>query len=507
MSYCLNPQCPNPHNLDKENFCLYCGASLWLKNRYKAIQFLGEGGFARTFKAIDRDRLNSFCVIKQFLPQAYNQPAITKASELFEGEAHRLYLLGYHPQIPNLWAYFEGDRYLYLVEDFIEGCNLYQEFKQQGCFTEAKIWDLLKQLLPLLQFIHQAGIIHRDLKPENIIRKPDGTLVLIDFGVSKQLAIQEGETIATVTGTPGYTPLEQMRGRVYPASDLYSLGLTCIRLLVGCWLNADGSDDLYDPLSGSWIWEKKLFDRGIRVGDRLVLILNKLLQEQLTRRYQSASEVLDSIASDRLIPELPEFPTVSIPTISVQLTPESVLNSDKPKTLFSRLPPPPKPPLKMFLASQVGMDYRELGEYLIEEKWQDADRETTNLILKLAGRDRVGWLDCDSIARIPATDLKTLNRLWVIYSQGRFGFGVQKRIWLEILGKEKLNAHSVKAFGDRVGWRRGDRWLYYEQITFARGAAIGHLPLHFTARWGKGFHVFCGWCLRTLNALLCREEL
>ncbi|MBK4728618.1 hypothetical protein JJD41_01775 [Oxynema sp. CENA135] len=166
MSYCLNPQCPNPHNLDKENFCLYCGANLWLNNRYKALQFLGEGGFARIFKAIDRDRLNSFCVIKQFLPQAYNQPAITKAGELFKGEAHRLYLLGYHPQIPNLWAYFEGDRYLYLVEDFIEGCNLYQEFQQQGCFRACH------QLCRLTKVTKCGGKRLRTFKPAKSRMQP-----------------------------------------------------------------------------------------------------------------------------------------------------------------------------------------------------------------------------------------------------------------------------------------------------------------------------------------------
>lgn len=102
--------------------------------------------------------------------------------------------------------------------------------------------------------------------------------MLIDFGVSKQLTVNYLTQIGTITGTLGYAPLEQMRGTVYPASDLYSLGLTSLRLLTGCFLKSDGSNELYDSLDGVWAWQEKLKERGGTVSDRLRQILDKLLE-------------------------------------------------------------------------------------------------------------------------------------------------------------------------------------------------------------------------------------
>jgi serine/threonine protein kinase len=95
------------------------------------IQLLGEGGFGRTYEAIDTDRMDDPCVIKQFFPQVQGTAALEKATELFKQEAKRLYELGEHPQIPRLIAYFEQDKRLYLVQELIEGQNLLAELQQQ----------------------------------------------------------------------------------------------------------------------------------------------------------------------------------------------------------------------------------------------------------------------------------------------------------------------------------------------------------------------------------------
>lgn len=234
MLYCPNPNCSNPFNPDSNKFCLRCGQILTplFRNRFRVIKLLGEGGFGKTYEARDVDKMDEPCVIKQFFPQVEGTAALEKATELFKQEAKRLYDLGEHPQIPRLIAYFEQDQRLYLVQEFIDGHNLLQELQQQGTFSEAKIIQLLKDLLPVLQFIHEQGVIHRDIKPENIMRRhKDGQLMLIDFGVSKQATGTIIGKVGTTVGTHGYAPLEQMRGQVFPASDLYSLGVTCIRLL------------------------------------------------------------------------------------------------------------------------------------------------------------------------------------------------------------------------------------------------------------------------------------
>lgn len=288
------------------------------------IRLLGEGGFGRTYEAVDTDRMNDPCVIKQFMPQFQGTSALEKATELFKEEAKRLYELGEHPQIPRLIAYFEQDNRLYLVQELIEGQNLLAELTQQGVFSEEKIWQLLADVLPILKFVHERNVIHRDIKLENIIRRRTsvnsslpkagnfrssafprggrGELVLIDFGISKQVTGSLMSQVGTTVGTPGYSPMEQMRGQVFPGSDLYSLGITCLRLLTHCLPKVDGSDDLYDPINGGWMWRKRL-PAGTKISTELANILDKLIQDYLKNRYQSADEVIKALNLYSLPPQ------------------------------------------------------------------------------------------------------------------------------------------------------------------------------------------------------------
>ncbi|MBW4450955.1 MAG: serine/threonine protein kinase [Spirirestis rafaelensis WJT71-NPBG6] len=296
MTYCLAPNCQKPQNPDATKFCLTCGSQLLLKNQYQAIQPISQGGFGRTFLAVDGNRLNGRCVIKQFFPlpeTQVNSQAMAKATELFEQEARQLLQLGeQHPQIPTLFAYFEQDKRLYLVQQFIDGQDLSQELAQRGAFSEEQIRELLDDLLPVLQFVHQQQVIHRDIKPTNILRRQiDGKLVLIDFGVAKQLIDTALTKTGTKAGTQGYAAIEQLRsGKAYPASDLYSLGVTCIHLLTQVEV-----DELYDPLEGKWLWREHLRQKGKDVSTQLSQVLDKLLKDYVKERYQSVNEVLAAL--------------------------------------------------------------------------------------------------------------------------------------------------------------------------------------------------------------------
>jgi len=294
MICCLNPHCQQPLNPKGRKTCQSCGAKLepLLRNRYRVIKPIGQGGFGRTYLAADEDMLNSSCVIKQFSVQAQEIRSQEKAVELFNQEAYRLYELGVHPQIPTLLAYFEQDKRLYLIQQFIEGQNLFQELQRQGAFGETKIREVLLDILPVLKFIHERQVIHRDITPTNIIRRQiDGKLVLIDFGIAKQISETTQTQPGTKIGTEGYAPLEQLRnGQVYPASDIYSLGATCIYLMTQV-----KPDSLYNPLNGQWIWQEFLHKKGINVNDRLSQILDKMLQDWVNERYQSADAVLHDL--------------------------------------------------------------------------------------------------------------------------------------------------------------------------------------------------------------------
>ncbi len=128
------------------------------------------------------------------------------------------------------------------------------------------------------------------------------------------------------------------------------------------------------------------------------------------------------------------------------------------------------------LCSVPKVDYQQLQSLLATGNWKAADRETLNLLLKAAGREKQGWLNIQSINEFPATDLGKLDRLWVEYSDGRFGLSVQKRIW-ENLG-EQLDSDYEKwcKFCDRVGWYVNNNWLFYSDIIFSLSAPQGHFP-------------------------------
>ncbi|MEB3291709.1 MAG: serine/threonine-protein kinase [Synechococcales bacterium] len=355
MIYCLNPDCKQPLNGDGAETCASCGAKLipLLRGRYRISRTIGQGGFGKTFLAIDEDRLGARCVIKQFSPQLKGTKALEKAIKLFEQEAVRLYELGEHPYIPDLLAYFEQENRLYLVQQFIEGPTLVQELARSGPFGEQKIRELLAGLLPILKFVHDRNVIHRDITPANIIRrKLDNRLVLIDFGVAKLL--QEGGTSiqpGTKIGTEGYAPIEQLRsGKAYPASDLYSLGATCLYLMT-----QTKPEELYDPLRGTWQWRETLAERGITFSEGISRILDRLLRDLVGERYQSAADVMQELrlALSQPLPESAMMQTSSPPNFNITQPPlsrpatgsqdwDSALRSAPPS---SNIPPsnPPSP--------------------------------------------------------------------------------------------------------------------------------------------------------------------
>lgn len=308
MSQCLNPDCLQ-QNPPKTIFCQRCGSKLVLQERYRGVRVIGEGGFGRTFLAVDEQRLDTPCVIKQFLPQQSGSAALEKATELFKQEAFRLRDLGKHSHIPDLLAFFPQEGRLYLVQEFIEGKNLLDELEQKGKFSESEVKQILIELLPILQFVHDNKVIHRDIKPENIIRSSQtGALFLIDFGVSKEVGGSVLTRVGTITGTPGYAPPEQMRGKVFPNSDLYSLAVTCIRLLTGYFQKDDGDDLIFDSMRMQWIWKQY-----VSVSQELEIVLDKMLQDIPVDRFQSATEVflalqIQEVPANIIVPQLPVSP-------------------------------------------------------------------------------------------------------------------------------------------------------------------------------------------------------
>jgi serine/threonine protein kinase len=223
-----------------------------LQERYRLEQVLGQGGMARTWLAVDTHRERQL-LEGDTEPEDLDHDGILDASRvaikelplsrlrewkdlaMFEREAQMLGDLD-HPGIPNSLDHFvlqeDGGPTFYLVQEWIDGQSLRELMQKGERFPEARIRELLWQLLPILRYLHSRTppVIHRDIKPSNILLRRDGRVALIDFGAGREASGESGP-VSSVVGTFGYMPPEQMRARATPTSDIYALGATCCALL------------------------------------------------------------------------------------------------------------------------------------------------------------------------------------------------------------------------------------------------------------------------------------
>jgi hypothetical protein len=136
------------------------------------------------------------------------------------------------------------------------------------------------------------------------------------------------------------------------------------------------------------------------------------------------------------------------------------------------------------------VDYSHLEELLRLGKWKEADEETAKVMLKAAKREEEGWLNIYEFKEFPCSNLQMIDQLWVKYSDGRFGFSVQREIYLEKcggkLGEEYhiMNVYEdggvLNDFYDQVGWRNNKEIIWdYNKLTFDISAPRGHLPFRF----------------------------
>ncbi|MDJ0518841.1 MAG: serine/threonine-protein kinase [Trichodesmium sp. MO_231.B1] len=165
----------------------------------------------------------------------------------------------------------------------------------------------------------------------------------------------------------------------------------------------------------------------------------------------------------------------SNPTIQAQKLPQTVPETNLPdisKTAIN------------YIDKQV--NYAPLEKLLSSDQFQAADRETLRIILSLVGREKQYWLNLENIKNIPCKDLDKINQLWINYSNGKFGFSIQKQIWIELGGKPGIyNVGIADNFIQEVGW--GENHKRYKHITYKISAPYGHLPFRITSQvWNFG---------------------
>ncbi|MHC5723150.1 MAG: GUN4 domain-containing protein [Nostoc sp.] len=157
------------------------------------------------------------------------------------------------------------------------------------------------------------------------------------------------------------------------------------------------------------------------------------------------------------------------------------------------------------LSSEKGIDYTRLRDLLAAKNWEKADEETYLVMIQAVGKKDDDYFNyfnftSDELLNFPCTDLRTIDRLWVKYSNGHFGFSVQKEIYLSVGGKAdgKYYKGAWEKFGDRIGWRVESSWISYSEVTFTfdTSAQRGNVPWMvffwgFLGSWGVGEGFFC----------------
>ena len=327
-----------------------------IDRRYKVERLLGQGGFGRTYLVSHQGRQGEKWVLKELVPSGSNEYAVEKSRELFQRESKVLYQFDC-PQIPKFLECFGEDGRLFLVQEYVQGKSYWQQLcdrKQQNrTFNEAEILSLMRDILPVLSYIHQRDIIHRDISPDNIML-PDGATqpVLIDFGVVKQAVTGVAISAAgshsanpSVVGKVGYSPLEQIRsGQCFPNSDLYALAVTALVLLSG-----KTPDELFDSYNSEWKWKAS-----VSISPDLSTIFEKMLAEKPRDRYESAAEVLEALNAadlpeasassdvvddeaidssvESLVENISDNKTISVETSAIPIPNTEVSESEVPET-------------------------------------------------------------------------------------------------------------------------------------------------------------------------------
>lgn len=315
MSYCINPNCTQRENPPGIDLCQGCGTSLLIKDKYRLLRPIRS---LDTSKQLYPSETEIFeCVDTIGNPKdPPNTPKIfkilntedPKLKQLAKREAYALMGLYEYPNTPkvHIHDYFEyqdehfSDTLICTAIEKIAGVDLKVWLAEHGQANSTQLKAWLGQLCEILAVVHEKNLFHRDIKPSNIMIRPDGRLVLIDFGTVRKITNTyiaklsgpdnkspiQGATDVTMVRTFGYSPPEQLYGKAMPQSDFYALGRTMIHLATGVHPNNLPDDD--DRLS----WRDQAESIDLDLAD----LIDCLCDPIPTERPKNTAEILADLA-------------------------------------------------------------------------------------------------------------------------------------------------------------------------------------------------------------------
>ncbi|MBD1938591.1 serine/threonine-protein kinase [Microcoleus sp. FACHB-68] len=420
--------------------------------KYIIADIIGSGGFGITYRAKEQPagRILALKTLNHLTQQKGN---FAKLQEDFVNEALCLAKCS-HPHIAQVYRVFQEDELWCMAMEYIDGINLHEYQEDKGILPQHEALRIIRQMGEALTFVHERGFLHRDVKPANILlRRQNLDAVLIDFGLAREFT--EGQIrIHTNSRTECFAPIEQyeLKAERGAYTDVYALAATLYYVRTGKNpFPAEFRKEANIPLVSPKQYNPEIEDWE----NEAILEGMKLEAKDRPQTIKAWLELLKEDTDDLPLEE------------SVQVLKEDTED----------------------LLSEKGIDYRQLRDYLKAGSWKEADEETRRVMLKAANQK--GFFSRESIDNFPCTDLRTIDQLWVKYSNGRFGFSVQKRLWLQAGGN--IDYETECRLGDLVGWRVNGEWEDYDKLTFSLKTPEGHLPVCWRGLFAYGKCVWCAW--------------
>lgn len=271
-------------------------ANTVLQRRYKILGVLGGGGMGTVYQARDLNfpDVRKLVAVKEMLNPTTDPALHSSTLKTFQREANILATLN-HPAIPKIFDFFDQNDRVYLVMEYINGSDLETLLSKTKELPIEKIIEWSIDLCDVVEYLHtqQKPIVFRDMKPSNIMIDSFGKIRLIDFGIAK--IFDSGVKKHTMIGTEGYCAPEQYKGDVTTLSDVYSMGATLHHVLTR------KDPRLEPPFSFS---ERPIQDFNPQAPDRLVGVVEKALEFEPAKRFQSCAEMKTELEKLRYQPQI-----------------------------------------------------------------------------------------------------------------------------------------------------------------------------------------------------------
>jgi serine/threonine-protein kinase len=221
-----------------DHMLLVPGETVSGHHRYEIVRLVGAGAYAVVYAA--KDELGRSIALKEFFPPLHPREA-TALKMLFERERYVLSAVSPHPLMPTFYEGFINDKLYYLAQEYIDGQTLDEIIARSRSISREWRLKWTVSLCEALAFLHGQQIVHHDLKPSNIKIKPEGRLVLLDFGAAQYFgepdnSVPESLLDDELYGTEGYLPPELEEEEHFVAdvrTDIFALGAILYEMVMG----------------------------------------------------------------------------------------------------------------------------------------------------------------------------------------------------------------------------------------------------------------------------------